>query len=361
MSPGRPFLPEPVPELPFLRYVGLMATLRCPVACPHCIVRAGPHRTEELPLAEARDWIRQVAAYREGWVKALGVTGGEPFCNLDLLGAIAEEAAAAGLVLSVATNAFWAPSRQEAIGVLEALPCLGVLTLSTDLYHLVSIPLDRIRNAADACDACDVPWSVSVCTQDEQAAEHLALMDRVLEFAPRDRIDVTYALPMGRALTSLDRSRYPQSTHPPVCACMRGGAPVIFPDGRVLACIGPIIDLPPGHPLEFGSLTREPLAAIFDRAETNVLLHALRMWGPRHLIGMLRGAGLGEHLQETYIRECTCDACYNLLANPALAAALGDIARDPAFAREVAYARAVYVQEGQMLQALGLLSTSPPA
>ncbi len=331
-----------------------MVTLRCPLACSHCIVQAGPHRTEEMRPAEARKWVRQVMAYRDGWVKALGVTGGEPFYNLELLGGIAEEAAAAGLLVSVATNAFWASSEQEATRILEALPGVAVLTLSTDPYHLVSIPLDHVRNAADACDACDVSWSISVCTQDEQCPEHLAFMDRLLDFAPHERIDVTYALPMGRALSSLDRSTYPQTIEPPVCACTRANAPIIFPDGRVLACIGPIIDLPPGHLLELGNLRDEPLGVVFDRAETNVLLHALRMWGPRQLIDMLRGAGLGEHLQETYIQECVCDACYNLFASPALAPALYHMAADPALAREVAYARAFCVQEAQMLQALGL-------
>jgi len=69
---------------PFMRNVGLLLTYHCPVSCAHCILRAGPDRHEEMSLEDARDWIHQIAAYRNGYVIVLSLTGGEPFSNLKL-------------------------------------------------------------------------------------------------------------------------------------------------------------------------------------------------------------------------------------------------------------------------------------
>lgn len=41
---------EPLIELPFLCHIGLVITYKCQVACPHCLLEAGPQRTEEMQL-----------------------------------------------------------------------------------------------------------------------------------------------------------------------------------------------------------------------------------------------------------------------------------------------------------------------
>jgi MoaA/NifB/PqqE/SkfB family radical SAM enzyme len=66
-------------EMPFLRNIGFLMTYRCQVACPHCIIKAGPHRRGKMRLADALKWIEQVAAYRSGYIKALALTGGSLF------------------------------------------------------------------------------------------------------------------------------------------------------------------------------------------------------------------------------------------------------------------------------------------
>jgi MoaA/NifB/PqqE/SkfB family radical SAM enzyme len=76
-------------EMPFLRNIGFIMTYKCQVACPHCIIEAGPERKEEMLLSDAFNWIQQVANYREGYIKVLSLTGGEPFYNIDHLKKIA--------------------------------------------------------------------------------------------------------------------------------------------------------------------------------------------------------------------------------------------------------------------------------
>jgi MoaA/NifB/PqqE/SkfB family radical SAM enzyme len=47
--------------MPFLESLGLSVTTRCPVACSHCIVEAGPRRTEEMSAEDVGEWLRQAA------------------------------------------------------------------------------------------------------------------------------------------------------------------------------------------------------------------------------------------------------------------------------------------------------------
>jgi MoaA/NifB/PqqE/SkfB family radical SAM enzyme len=341
-------------ELPFLRNVGLMMTYKCQVTCPHCIVQAGPHRQEEMPVPDACEWIRQIAAYRNGYIKVVALTGGEPFYNLDNLKAISDYLAASGLLTSVVTNAFWASSRGKALRILRELPAIKILSISTDIYHQVSIPLAWVKNAVAAAEACDIAYSVSVCTENEEDLKYQAIVKELLEFTSRELILTAIALPVGRALKKLNKGKYPTTEAVPISACATGSSPVIFPDGRVIGCIGPVIDLASPHPLVLGNLRETSLSEIFESAQSNTILHALRAWGPKKLISLIRYAGLGRHLPDSYIKDSVCDACYNLMANEQIVEFLNEVAADTEFQRKTAYARAYYLQEPEMVQCLGL-------
>lgn len=125
--------------------------------------------------------------------------------------------------------------------------------------------------------------------------------------------------------------------------------PVIFPDGKVTGCIGPLITVPAPHPLYLGNLYQEPLAHILDRAEHNLILHAVRVWGPHKLAALLKEHGQAGLLPAEYIANCICDTCYKLLTDPRIVAALEEIVDSPEFRRLVGYARAYYLRETQLI------------
>lgn len=58
-----------------------MATLRCPLDCPHCLAAGSASGFADMPLAEVEDLIKQVA---EAAVPEFLVTGGEPLVREDL-------------------------------------------------------------------------------------------------------------------------------------------------------------------------------------------------------------------------------------------------------------------------------------
>ena len=341
-------------ELPFLKSVGLMMTYRCQVVCPHCIVQAGPDRCEAMSTEDACRWTREIAQYEGGRIRYLALTGGEPFTNVETLRIVTEYASLHGLAPSVVTNAFWASTPERAIEVLESIPAIKILSISTDRYHQLAIPLQRVRNAVTAAETCGVTYSISVCTENEADENYMDLRRDIEAFAPREVILTAIALPVGRALQRLGNRKYDMTADIPVSACATGATPIIFPDGRVIGCIGPVIDLPCTHPIFLGNLQQSTLQDILDEAQTNTILHALRAWGPKKLIELISASDVATEIPGQFIRESACDACYKLMANERIVTFLQHLGRDTAFRRKVAYARAYYLNEPEMVQMLGL-------
>jgi MoaA/NifB/PqqE/SkfB family radical SAM enzyme len=337
-------------EPPFLMCIGLVMTYKCQVACPHCVIEAGPHRKEEIGVDEALDWIKQIADYRNGHIKVLALTGGEPFYNIANLKRLASCAKSNRLLVTAVTNAFWATTQEKAEEILRGLPEIKLLAISTDAYHLKSIPFERVRNAVAAAKECNIAYSISVCTENKEDREYQELIKKICKITDVDNIDTVVTFPAGRALKKMGSLNYKMAAAPPISACSSGHSPIIFPDGRMIACIGPVIDLRSHHPLVLGSLRNNSLQKILDKAEMNSVLHAIRIWGPRKLISLIQEAGLDKFLPESYIEDSVCNACYHLMSNDKIVTFLTQLANDLDFERKVAYARAHYLKDFKMLE-----------
>lgn len=336
-------------ELPFLSSIGLMITYQCTVACPHCVVEAGPHRKEEMPLQQALDWIGQARAYRDGFIQGLAITGGEPFYRVDKLAEIADYARQKNFLVSVVTNTFWASSREAALATVQRLPAIEVYSLSTDVYHQRVIPFQNIQNAVWALKELGRTYNIAVCTDREDEPQFLKIIADIQEMGEGDKIRPSITFPVGRAQKWAKHLQYSTSPEPTVSACSMASYPVIFPDGKVTGCIGPLITVPAPHPLYLGNLYQEPLAHILDRAEHNLILHAVRVWGPHKLAALLKEHGQADLLPTEYIANCICDTCYKLLTNPRIVAALEEIVDSADFRRRIGYARAYYLRETNLI------------
>ena len=349
--PGMVFMPpDPYLDIPFLQNMGVLVTYKCQVACPHCIIEAGPNRTEEVSLSDAFDWIEQISKYRDGAVKVISLTGGEPFVDPERLQKIAAFGREKGLIVTAVTNAYWASTPEEAGRTLQNVPAVEMISISTDVYHQASIPFDRVKNAIMAAKRSNLPYNISICTESEEDADYKNIVDKLLEITDPGKINTVITLVSGRAKRTIVSQPYEISTEPPAGACVVCGSPVIFPDGRVIACIGPLINLKTPHPLMLGNLKQSPLSDILDKAESNPILHELRIMGPKQLVNILIGAGYGELLPKRFLKGSICDLCYALMSDPGIAEALDTIARDPEYVRKIAYARVYYLNETRMAE-----------
>jgi hypothetical protein len=317
------------------------------------MVKAGPLRAEEVCLKQALKWINEVASYDDHRISTLALTGGEPFVDLEPLKVIADHALHCGLRVSITSNAFWATTRRQAIHVLSLLPAVKSLQISTDLYHLRFIPLSRVRNAVFAANALGIACRLAICTDGLDPPAESALLRHIAGFYPTKHIRTLRPFRAGRAAHGLDVNSWPTSPTPPQTACRAACCPIIFPDGRVLGCVGPLICLKGSHPLVLGNLCVESMANIFDRAQTNPILHALRVWGPSRLLQHAQRFGLGDYLPRRYVAGSTCDACYGLFAHSKVCAFLHDLSTTQSFQRKVAYARLYYLGEVDMVERMG--------
>ena len=323
------------------------------IACEHCIVEAGPHRKEEMKLKDAWDWIKQASTYRGDHIIGLALTGGEPFYNLENLKKISEYGQKYGLIVSTVTNAFWASDRKNLLKTLEMLPAIRMISFSTDVYHQRSIPFENIRNAIWAAQKLGLLYNIAVCTDNLENERFQKIIEELKEIGEGDNIRVSITFPVGRA--QKNRSlEYLTCSEPTRAACTMSSSPVVFPDGKVVACIGPIIILPSPHPLFLGDLRHEKLQEILDRAEMNPVIHIIRAWGPHKLISLLKEHGFVELLPKKYIENCICDICYKLLSEKRIVDALDEILQNEKIRHTTAYARVYYLKETKMVEILNL-------
>jgi MoaA/NifB/PqqE/SkfB family radical SAM enzyme len=343
-------LSEKLSEMPFLRNIGFIMTYKCQIACSHCIVEAGPHRKEEILLSDATNWIQQTALYRSGYIKVLSLTGGEPFYNIAHLEKLSTFGEKCGLLVSVVTNAFWASTQEKAIRIIKDLPAIKMLAISTDVYHQKYVPFERVKNAVFAAKECGIPYNIAVTTENEDDEEYIKILNNLKEITDVDTIKTAATLPTGRALKKLDTLIHQISKEPPISACSAGSSPIVLPNGRVIACCGPLIRLRTSHPLLLGNLQENSLREILDNAELNPILHAIRIWGPKKLISIIKEAGLNQYLPEIYIKDSVCNACYSLMSNSKIVEFLTQLAMDFEFKRKIAYARVYYLKETNMAE-----------
>ena len=336
--------------LPFLSTLSFMLTYKCPISCPHCIVDAGPKRKEKMALGSVLGWIEEAAAYRNGSIKAIALTGGEPFYDLEFLRLVSNYAFDARFAVSATTNAYWATSLEQALDTLKLLPAIQTVSVSTDVYHQQFITIDHISNAIRAAEALGRKFNVAVSTDNEEDERYRSIMDRLRRIVEPENVRTTVTFPAGRAKKHTHALHY-RTTHEPASSpCSMSNAPVVFPNGRVMACIGPIQTLSASCPMNLGNLRCESLAGILDRAETNPLLHLVRVWGPHKMISVLKAYGYENLMPTTYICNSHCDICFKLLSDSHIARLLRNILNEPENRAILAYARMHHLHEPDMIQ-----------
>ncbi len=341
---------ETVVEAPFLETIGLLLTYRCPVACSHCLVGAGPQRQEEVALEDALDWVAQISAYRSRHIRTLSLTGGEPFFCFDKLKRIVEFGVESGIAVTVVTNAYWAGSVEKATPILKALKGLNGIRISVDVYHQKEIPFERVRNAILAARDCGLPCRVMMAVEDESSPQQSALRTLLDEVLAPEHIEIVSTIRAGRAEAQIDFSRHAVSEATSRDRCPQVGTPAILPDGQIVACCGALLALKNHHPLVLGNLREESLEDILERAERNPIIHTLRLWGPKKLVSMIEQSELKSELPKNYLEKTFCDPCYRIMSNPKLVEWLEQFAKRPGFQQAVAHGRAYHFNETEMLR-----------
>ncbi|MFX1394633.1 MAG: radical SAM protein [Promethearchaeota archaeon] len=319
-------------------------TLKCPITCSHCFLEAGPSRTEEVSLRNAIDWIKQAASYNNGFIEGLSITGGDPFYNMEKLQTIVNVAGNFDIKTTAITSAFWAATRDKALKTLESVP-LTMIAISTDKYHQNYVPFSNIKNAVYAAEKLNIDYEIVVSTENVNSPECKSIIKDITKLTSYNKIEITTVFPVGRASQLNMNKKYTKK--PPKIPCLFATTPFIFPNGIVTACIGPLVTLHYNNPLILGDLRNNTLEYILRSSEDNLLLHSLRLWGPRILYNILQQKGLSQLLPKKFVKNNICDSCYNLLKNKSIEK---EIANLEELREKIAYERTYYMGEVSMLE-----------
>lgn len=122
---------------------------KCPIKCPMCFFACGPDRNEIMSQDLA---LKTLEELNELEIKIIGIAGGEPFLQVDLMRELIKKAASYGMRIIVVTNAYWAISKDAALDRLNEFRKLGLtwIQISLDDQHQRFIPFERIANAIKA-------------------------------------------------------------------------------------------------------------------------------------------------------------------------------------------------------------------
>ena len=332
----------------FHRSLGIHLTMRCPLRCAHCSVDSGPdrHETVDGPLL-----LRRLEeAGRTGHLKRLSLSGGEPFLMRSLLSGILEIAERYGIATVINTAAHWASTRERARNALKPFPPIAELAVSADEYHLDFVPLENVRHAAEAGLDMGLVTSLVIRAwegEDDPFVHTLrtAVGEDVWNRAKLE-IDIIKHVGRGEALPRRTPPVPVAPEHIPEGYCRSADQAVIDHDGTVFACCNTAGARSAPH-LRLGHLSTDSLPGITAKADRNLLLQAIRVWGPAALGKMIRDAGLGHRLAPHYSDRSICKMCTDICSKPDLVTFLEEALNDPNRHAELSVARLLIYGEDQ--------------
>jgi hypothetical protein len=201
--------------------------------------------------------------------------------------------------------------------MIEAKNCLADLkkaglesiTLSTDRYHLLAVPIESLRYALDAAGDMGLRTAVKIsrlCLDPVAEGLYRSLKNNTT------RVFVQEISPLGRATALRPAVKLKPATSFTGPGCQT--PPVLLPDGHLLACCNlPAQDVrQTDYPFILGSASKEPLGSLLERRSRDPVLTALRFTGPGTLLALLaqKDAPFREAGRVPY--HSGCDLCFHL-------------------------------------------------
>lgn len=295
--------------------LSLYLTNKCNILCGHCGVESGPHESSLLAPEDVLAHVNTLAS--DGVVEALHVSGGEPFLYQDAMRAIARCGLAAGIQVAVNTNGFWSRNRARAEAMLDSMPGLSQIILSTDEYHEAFLPLEVVRDAALLSLSRDLLVDIYVCTSAGRRTGFVERLEALMgaELLAQVPVVVTTLETGGRADSVPEAHWRPSAGGLPGGRCDLVNRPVVLEDGDVLACCNTTVAKRcKQSPLVVGNTHREALPDILRRARGDNLLQAIRVFGPRFVAERLDPDERAQ-LNREYLDGDICGLCSDIMSD----------------------------------------------
>ncbi|MEU9129633.1 hypothetical protein AB0D08_16255 [Kitasatospora sp. NPDC048540] len=282
----------------------LYLTDRCPVGCDHCSVSARPDSPGPTDLGLLGRLLDALAA-RPG-LRAVAVSGGEPFAERRALTLTADRLHGTGPALIAYTAGHWAGPRTPA-WITALLGRIATVVLGTDSHHLARLGPQRLRRAVTAVAAAGCHLVLQVIDLPGRLDDARTLLAEELgpDWPARAELYPTRPLATGRGA-----ALFPAPAPRPVAAfgpCLPANAPTVRYDGTVTGCCNEDV-ITGGGPaaLRRTATDAASLTAALDHFGRDPLLRILATTGPAALAPLPGFTGLTRTAHRT-----VCDACWS--------------------------------------------------
>lgn len=288
--------------------VYISVTERCNARCRHCIAQDDDQLFIDAKPEEVIDWIEQLHSCG---IKGVHFVGGEPFVVSENLYAYVRKLGELGMYAGVVTNGLWASTIEEGIRVLEEMPDLDILIISSDKYHLEYIDADTVKNAIEA--GLITGKFVIINVTYVEGSEVREINEIYKEYRDKIVIQTVKAMPFcGEDSEKISRFQLFQKPSKAAAFCGIGN---YFIDcyGKVSACCQGSSSRNTNY-LCLGSLREAKLPVMIDRFKASNIYDFFNKNGPRGLIGIFSESRFANELNE---RKYTsgCELCSELLDN----------------------------------------------
>lgn len=292
--------------------LSIALSYQCNLSCEHCSSRDSLAKRHIISSDKMINIIREA---KELGIERINITGGEPMLLGNYLYDVVEWANSSGLTVTLISNGYWGKAIEKAEKIVARLTESGLseLHLSTDRFHLKSIPLEYIESIVQVSKAfklrnylfiSEVPNDkMAKCIEERMSAFKVPIIKQPVlptEFN-KSNIISKYSI---KGLDVLPNA----SCHGPL-------NPFIDPNSDVFLCCTPI-EYKAGDLFHMGSVYAS-LAKVLYRSINNKLAHFLITHGPVELVNKLQ-----KQLMEKGFRWKTkyyghCDLCKQLFSNDA--------------------------------------------
>lgn len=298
------------------RRLGFTVTRACPLRCAHCSVSAGPELgATTFDTHFARRVVDQLEELWEADVLFLDFTGGEPTLAPNFVRAVSTAGKSVGMTSGMVTAAHWAATPQQADRFITRFSGVDNWDISTDVYHLPFVPVDRVEVAFRTLTDRGKHPLVRIARHEAMTDEDAKLIDHVHAFAG-DNIAFQSVGPVGRAAdifmdVPVTRERAGLD------ACPTTG-PLVKVTGEVSPCCSSLSYADFSHPLMLGNAFSDRLVDIMSRWRVHPLLQTIRLWGFGVVLDWLRDEGVDD-MYRRVLRHRACELCVQLLKDSELA------------------------------------------
>lgn len=285
--------------------VGFMITDRCPVGCSHCSVSSTSTSLGPKSIQEQCERIATMTADHR--VRALVITGGEPFAHPKELLAVLQRANL-NVLRAVHTSAYWGQKSNSRI-YSQILSNVDTLLIGIDTFHGERIPRDAVVSALRAAQAAGC-WIVlqALDLSDGSTSPHIDLAETIAleafgEEWPRNA-EIMPIPPIAAGRASMD-VRFSKPKRAGACGLANG--PILRHDGIMSACCNERVVLGAG-PSALRTKVGENLPRALARLEETPLVRMVRSLPPMHILE------LAESMTSlpSPVTYDTCSACWAL-------------------------------------------------